>query len=179
MSTIIAQFQRTRSAAASLAMASGETRNAILRHIALLIQEKSADILQENQKDLDQMSVDHPMRDRLKLTPERLVDLAESVISVTQLPDPAGHVLSQKTLPNGLKLTKITVPLGVVGVIFESRPNVTIDVAALWIRSGECGGFTGWFRCLSDEYHFSRYCSSSLNAARDFNGSGLLNADRP
>lgn len=143
MSTIIAQFQRTRSAAASLAMASGETRNAILRYIALLIQEKSADILQENQKDLDQMSVDHPMRDRLKLTPERLVDLAGSVISVTQLPDPAGHVLSQKTLPNGLELTKLTVPLGVVGVIFESRPNVTIDVAALCIRSGNAAVLRG------------------------------------
>jgi glutamate-5-semialdehyde dehydrogenase len=149
MSTIIAQFQRTRSAAASLAMASGETRNAILRHISLLIQEKSVDILQENQKDLDQMSVDHPMRDRLKLTPERLVDLAESVISVTQLPDPAGHVLSQKTLPNGLELTKITVPLGVVGVIFESRPNVTIDVAALCIRSGNAAVLRGG----SDAFH--------------------------
>jgi glutamate-5-semialdehyde dehydrogenase len=76
--------------------------------MALLIQEKSVEILQENQKDLDQMSVDHPMLDRLKLTPERLVDLVESVISVTQLPDPAGHILSQKTLPNGLELTKIT-----------------------------------------------------------------------
>jgi glutamate-5-semialdehyde dehydrogenase len=62
---------------------------------------------------------------------------------VTQLPDPAGHVLSQKTLPNGLELTKITVPLGVVGVIFESRPNVTIDVAALCIRSGNAAVLRG------------------------------------
>lgn len=149
MSTIIAQFQRTRSAAASLAMASGETRNAILRHMARLIQEKTDLILYENQKDLDQISMDHPMRDRLQLTPDRLEDLAESVISVTQLPDPAGEVLSHKTLPNGLDLTKITVPLGVVGVIFESRPNVTIDVAALCIRSGNAAVLRGG----SDAFH--------------------------
>ncbi|MFD3407327.1 glutamate-5-semialdehyde dehydrogenase [Aquirufa sp. HETE-83D] len=143
MSTVLEQFQLTRSASSSLAMASGETRNAVLSDIATLIHEKSADILRENQKDLDQLAIDHPMRDRLKLTQERLSDLAESVISVMQLPDPAGQVLSKKTLPNGLELSKITVPLGVVGVIFESRPNVTIDVAALCIRSGNAAVLRG------------------------------------
>ena len=143
MSTMLAQFQRTRAAAASLAMASSELRNAILESLAALIREKSGEILQENQKDLDKMPSDHPMFDRLKLTQERLDDLAESVISVTQLPDPTGQVLSSKTLPNGLKLEKVTVPLGVVGVIFESRPNVTIDVAALCIRSGNAAVLRG------------------------------------
>lgn len=143
MSTMLAQFQRTRAAAASLAMASSELRNAILESLAALIREKSGEILQENQKDLDKMPSDHPMFDRLKLTPARLDDLAESVISVTQLPNPTGQVLSSKTLPNGLKLEKVTVPLGVVGVIFESRPNVTIDVAALCIRSGNAAVLRG------------------------------------
>jgi len=143
MSTILAQFQRTRLAAASLAMASGESRNAVLRSMARLISEKSKYILEENQKDLDLMDIHHPMRDRLKFTQDRLASLAASVFSVTLLPDPTGQILSQKTLPNGLALSKRTVPLGVVGVIFESRPNVTIDVAALCIRSGNAAVLRG------------------------------------
>jgi len=136
MSPILGQFQRTRKAASSLAMASGDKRNQVLASLADLIVANSHIILEENQRDISQMASDHPMRDRLLLTEERLSVLAESVISVTQLPDPSGQVLSHKTLANGLELSKITVPLGVVGVIFESRPNVTIDVAALCIRSG-------------------------------------------
>lgn len=143
MSTILDQFQRTRSAASYLAMASGESRNLILLSLATLIRENSAAIFLENQKDLDLMPFDHPMRDRLQLTEERLENLADSVISVTQLPNPTGQTLVKKTLPNGLELTKVTVPLGVVGVIFESRPNVTIDVAALCIRSGNAAVLRG------------------------------------
>jgi glutamate-5-semialdehyde dehydrogenase len=111
MSTILAQFQRTRFAASSLAMASGESRNGVLASIAELIRVNSSEILRENQQDLDQMAIDHPMRDRLLLTQDRLDALASSVLSVMQLPDPTGQVLSKKTLPNGLDLSKITVPL--------------------------------------------------------------------
>ena len=149
MSTILAQFQRTRFAASSLAMASGESRNRVLACIAELIRVNSSEILRENQQDLDQMAIDHPMRDRLLLTQDRLDALALSVLSVMQLPDPTGQVLSKKTLPNGLDLSKITVPLGVVGVIFESRPNVTIDVVALCIRSGNAVVLRGG----SDAFH--------------------------
>jgi glutamate-5-semialdehyde dehydrogenase len=149
MSSILAQFQRTRFTASSLAMASGELRNGVLASLADLIRENKAKILQENQQDVDAMAFDHPMRDRLLLTQERLDALASSVLSVMQLPDPAGQVLSKKTLPNGLELSKITVPLGVVGVIFESRPNVTIDVAALCIRSGNAVVLRGG----SDAFH--------------------------
>lgn len=136
MVTVLEQFMLTRAAASSLAMATGESKNAVLHHLALLITQNSAEILRENQKDLDRMDPNHPMRDRLKLTQERLTDLAQSVVAVTHLPDPTGQVLSHRTLSNGLTLSKKTVPLGVVGVIFESRPNVTIDVASLCIRSG-------------------------------------------
>lgn len=149
MSSILAQFLRTRFAASSLAMASGELRNGVLASLADLIRENKAKILQKNQQDVDAMAFDHPMRDRLLLTQERLDALASSVLSVMQLPDPAGQVLSKKTLPNGLELSKITVPLGVVGVIFESRPNVTIDVAALCIRSGNAVVLRGG----SDAFH--------------------------
>lgn len=149
MSTILAQFQRTRFAASSLAMASGESRNRVLASIAELIRLNSSEILKENQQDLDRMAIDHPMRDRLLLTQDRLDALALSVLSVMQLPDPTGQVLSKKMLPNGLDLSKITVPLGVVGVIFESRPNVTIDVASLCIRSGNAVVLRGG----SDAFH--------------------------
>jgi glutamate-5-semialdehyde dehydrogenase len=166
MSTIIAQFQRTRFAASSLAMASGESRNGVLASIAELIQVNSSEILRENQQDLDQMAIDHPMRDRLLLTQDRLDALASSVLSVMQLPDPTGQVLSKKTLPNGLNLSKITVPLGVVGVIFESRPNVTIDVAALCIRSGNAVVLRGG----SDAFHTNTILVKLIHQALAQNG---------
>ena len=166
MSTILAQFQRTRFAASSLAMASGESRNGVLASLAELIRVNSSEILRENQQDLDQMAIDHPMRDRLLLTQDRLDALASSVLSVMQLPDPTGQVLSKKTLPNGLDLSKITVPLGVVGVIFESRPNVTIDVAALCIRSGNAVVLRGG----SDAFHTNTILVKLIHQALAQNG---------
>lgn len=166
MSTILAQFQRTRFAASSLAMASGESRNGVLASLAELIRVNSSEILRENQQDVDQMAIDHPMRDRLLLTQDRLDALASSVLSVMQLPDPTGQVLSKKTLPNGLDLSKITVPLGVVGVIFESRPNVTIDVAALCIRSGNAVVLRGG----SDAFHTNTILVKLIHQALAQNG---------
>ena len=166
MSPILTQFQRTRFAASSLAMASEESRNRVLASIAELIRLNSSGILRENQQDLDQMAFDHPMRDRLLLTQERLDALADSVVSVMQLPDPAGQVLSKKTLPNGLELSKITVPLGVVGVIFESRPNVTIDVAALCIRSGNAVVLRGG----SDAFHTNTILVQMIHRALEKHG---------
>jgi glutamate-5-semialdehyde dehydrogenase len=106
------------------------------------------------------------MRDRLKLTQERLHDLTESVLSVTHLPDPTGQVLSHRTLSNGLMLSKKTVPLGVVGVIFESRPNVTIDVAALCIRSGNAVVLRGG----SDAYYTNTILVKLIHLALEKHG---------
>lgn len=166
MSSTLAQFQRTRFAASSLAMASGESRNRVLASIAELIRLNSSEILKENQQDVDQMAIDHPMRDRLLLTQDRLDALALSVLSVMQLPDPTGQVLSKKTLPNGLDLSKITVPLGVVGVIFESRPNVTIDVASLCIRSGNAVVLRGG----SDAFHTNTILVKLIHLALEKHG---------
>lgn len=93
-------------------------------------------ILEENKKDLDRMDPSDAKYDRLLLTKERIVALSNSVLDIANLPDPTGVVLSSKTLDNGLEIVKKTVALGVVGVIYEARPNVTIDVAALCIQSG-------------------------------------------
>ena len=166
MSSILVQFQRTRFAASSLAMSSGDLRNKVLASLAELIRENSTEILRENQQDVDQMASDHPMRDRLLLTHERLVALADSVFSVMQLPDPSGQVLFKKTLSNGLELSKITVPLGVVGVIFESRPNVTIDVAALCIRSGNAVVLRGG----SDAFHTNTILVKLIHLALEKHG---------
>jgi glutamate-5-semialdehyde dehydrogenase len=166
MSPILTQFQRTRFAASSLAMANGDSRNEVLASLAELIRVNMAKILKENQQDVARIATDHPMRDRLLLTQERLGALADSVISVMQLPDPAGQVLSKKTLPNGLELSKITVPLGVVGVIFESRPNVTIDVAALCIRSGNAVVLRGG----SDAFHTNTILVHLIHLALEKHG---------
>lgn len=139
----------TRKASTQLAFADARTKIAVLHRLAELLIEQTPIIIGENAKDLAQMDPQDPMRDRLLLTSARIEALAASLHDVAALPDPSGQVLLDKVLSNGLKLQKISVPLGVVGVIYESRPNVTIDVAALCIRSGNAavlrGGTDAWF----------------------------------
>jgi glutamate-5-semialdehyde dehydrogenase len=145
---IIEQLALTRGASTSLALASSEKKNEVLFHLAQLLLENSALIIAENLKDLASISADDPMRDRLLLNSDRIINLSKSLHEVAKLTDPTGQILTDKLIANGLKLTKISVPLGVVGVIFESRPNVTVDVAALCIRSGNAavlrGGSDAW-----------------------------------
>ena len=145
---IIEQLALTRGASTSLALATSEKKNEVLFSLAQLLLENSALIIAENEKDLASISADDPMRDRLLLNSDRIINLSQSLHEVAKLTDPTGQTLSDKIIANGLKLTKISVPLGVVGVIFESRPNVTVDVAALCIRSGNAailrGGSDAW-----------------------------------
>lgn len=115
---------------------SADQKSAFLRQIASAVLENETQILAENQRDLDRMDRNDPKYDRLLLSPERLQGLADGIIAVSELPDPTGKILSSRVLPNGLRVEKKTVALGVVGVIYESRPNVTLDVAALSIQSG-------------------------------------------
>ncbi len=93
-------------------------------------------ILQENRKDLERMDPANPKYDRLKLTPERLADIAADTRKVASLPSPLGRVLKQNVLPNGLRLRRVSVPFGVIGIIYEARPNVSFDVSALCLKSG-------------------------------------------
>lgn len=111
-------------------------KSEILSQLAEAILLASDRILIENKRDLDRMDIHDPKYDRLLLSGERLKDLAAGIVAVSKLPDPTGQLLSSRTLPNGLRVEKKTVALGVVGVIYESRPNVTLDVAALCIQSG-------------------------------------------
>lgn len=110
-------------------------KNILIRLSELLVQHQST-IIEENKKDLDKMSDDNPKKDRLLLNENRIKDLANSLHDILKLEDPANKILIDKVAENGLHIQKITVPIGVVGVIYEARPNVTIDVAALCLYAG-------------------------------------------
>lgn len=136
MTPITPLLQDAQQAAATVRRLSAEQKTALLNQLADTLTAHMAEIIAENQKDLDRMPESDPKYDRLKLTEARIADLAKSLRDVAVLPDPTGEVILERTIEQGLKLKKIAVPLGVVGVIYESRPNVTVDVASLCLRSG-------------------------------------------
>jgi glutamate-5-semialdehyde dehydrogenase len=130
------RLSRAREAAAHLAQLSTAQKNAILLAMADAITANAASILQANQADLDSSGLAGAMRDRLLLNPERIAAMVAGVREVASLPDPVGETLAEWTRPNGLRIRKVRVPLGVVGVIYESRPNVTVDTASLAFKTG-------------------------------------------
>ncbi|GAB2536626.1 glutamate-5-semialdehyde dehydrogenase [Rufibacter soli] len=129
-------FAGTKNASRSLGQLSPEKVNRVLRSVACEILSQAAFLLAENQKDLARMEQTHPNYDRLQLTPERLKSISQDLENVASLPSPLGEVLLNKEQPNGLHISKVRVPLGVVGVIYEARPNVTFDVFALCFKTG-------------------------------------------
>jgi glutamate-5-semialdehyde dehydrogenase len=129
-------FKSVRDGSRKLPLLAEEKINAILIDLADRAIENIPLIIRENVKDLARMAESDPKYDRLKLTEERIRDIAKDLHSVSALPSPLGITLEKKTLENGLNLEKITVPLGVVGIIYESRPNVTFDVFSLCLKSG-------------------------------------------
>jgi glutamate-5-semialdehyde dehydrogenase len=130
------QFLKTKQASKSLALLSDQQRNEILLAVADAIVSQQERILQANAQDLARMATDNPLYDRLQLTPQRLEGIAADMRNVATLPSPLGHITKQKTLPNGLRLCRISVPFGVIGMIYEARPNVTFDVFSLCFKSG-------------------------------------------
>jgi len=127
---------RARAASTRLALLSTEEKNTLLLAIADAIESHEKSILAANRKDLGTSRLDGAMRDRLLLTPERVQDMARGVREVAALPDPIGETLAEWTRPNGLRIRKVRAPLGVVGIIYESRPNVTVDTAVLALKTG-------------------------------------------
>ncbi len=134
--TILPLLARTHAASAEVRRLTDAQKKGILNRLAIVLVENTEQILLENQKDLIRMDVKDPKYDRLKLTESRIKDLAESMQEVAELTDPSGQILLERELSNELKIRKIAVPMGVIGVIFEARPNVTVDVTALCLRSG-------------------------------------------
>ena len=129
-------FERVKRASKSLALLSDEQRNDILNAVADAILRQKERILEANAKDLAKMSKENPLYDRLQLTESRLEGIAGDMRNVATLPTPLGHITKQKTLPNGLRLCRVSVPFGVIGMIYEARPNVTFDVFSLCFKSG-------------------------------------------
>ena len=129
-------FERVKRASKSLALLSDEQRNEILNAVADAILNNKERILEANAKDLAKMSKENPLYDRLQLTESRLEGIASDMRNVATLPSPLGHITKQKTLPNGLRLCRVSVPFGVIGMIYEARPNVTFDVFSLCFKSG-------------------------------------------
>ena len=127
---------RARSASARLAQLSTQEKNVLLLALADALEAGAESILQANREDLNTSGLEGAMRDRLLLTPARISDMARGVRQVEALPDPIGEILLEWTRPNGLRIRKVRVPLGVVGIIYESRPNVTVDTAVLALKAG-------------------------------------------
>jgi glutamate-5-semialdehyde dehydrogenase len=127
---------RAREASARLAQLSTAQKNAILLVVANAIEAAAGSILQANRLDLESSGLSGAMRDRLLLNPERITEMARGVREVANLPDPVYETLGEWTRPNGLRIRKVRVPLGVVGIIYESRPNVTVDTVALTLKTG-------------------------------------------
>ena len=129
-------FERVKKASKSLALLTDTQRNDILNAVADAIVAQQARILQANAQDLAKMEQSNPLYDRLQLTESRLEGIASDMRNVATLPTPLGHITKQKTLPNGLRLCRVSVPFGVIGMIYEARPNVTFDVFSLCFKSG-------------------------------------------
>ncbi len=127
---------RARTASVKLAQFSTQQKNALLLAIANAIEVLQGDILDANRADIEHSGLEGAMRDRLLLTPSRIQEIARGVRDVAALPDPIGETLAQWTKSNGLQIRKVRVPLGVVGIIYESRPNVTVDTAVLALKTG-------------------------------------------
>ena len=129
-------FIRTKAASLSLTGLEATRRNSVLLRLADAICKESASLLEANAKDLAAMDKSNPLYDRLMLTEDRLKGIAADMRQVASLPSPLGRTLVSRTLPNGLRLRRISVPFGVIGVIYEARPNVTFDVFSLCFKSG-------------------------------------------
>ena len=129
-------FAAVQAASRKLALLTDDQINSVLLAVADAAVEHTAFILSENQKDLERMDPADPKFDRLKLTEQRIKDIAADIRNVASLPSPLGRILAETVRPNGMKLTKVSVPFGVIGIIYEARPNVSFDVFSLCFKSG-------------------------------------------
>lgn len=136
-------FEQAQKAASAFTRLSSEKINEVLNDLSRAAVEQQEFLLTENQKDLERMDPEDPRYDRLKLTSKRIEDIASDIANVAELPSPLHKVLMEKNLPNGLQVSKISVPLGVVGIVYEARPNVTFDVFTLCFKTGNVAVLKG------------------------------------
>ena len=138
--------KRARLAARTLANSSNADRNQILMNISLQLRSNLNLILQANQVDMEaakKSGMNNSLQDRLLLTEARILSIANAAENITKLPDPLNRVLAERTLDNGLHLLQKSVPFGVVGMVYEARPNVTVDAAVILLKSGNAALLRG------------------------------------
>jgi glutamate-5-semialdehyde dehydrogenase len=166
--TMSAMGEAARAGARALRLASAEQRTAALQAMAKAIREDAAKILAANAKDIEQAKANGlsgPMLDRLLLDDARLEGMAQGVETVAALPDPLGVATSRWTRPNGLDIARVRTPIGVIAMIYESRPNVTADAAALCVRSGNAVILRGGSECLASSLAIHAAVVKGLKAA--------------
>src|SRR5881396_3184234 len=163
--------RRARDAAAALSLVSGEARASGLREAAAAVRSQANEILAANAEDVAEAKgagIGAALVDRLALDPKRLESVARGLEDIAELPDPIGRVLAEWTRPNGLHISRVSVPLGVIGIIYESRPNVTADAGGIALKSGNAAILRGG----SESFHSSRALVAALRQ-------GLNAADLP
>jgi glutamate-5-semialdehyde dehydrogenase len=167
-SLVTSLAQRARAASLVLATAPTEQKNAALAKLADLIDSSHASLLAANAKDLDSheaATLASAARERLTVSPVKLKQFAESVREVIALPDPVGTELESWTRPNSLRIRKVRVPIGVIGIIYEARPNVTVDCAILCLKSGNASILRGGKECFHTNTALAALISQALAAA--------------
>jgi glutamate-5-semialdehyde dehydrogenase len=164
--TLAQQGRAVRDAATGLGQASDEQRRAVLRHVADRLEQTCAELLAINEVELAGYAESGAGRDRLALTEARVTAMASALREIADAPDPLFETLDQSTRPNGLRIERLRVPLGVIGVVYENRPNVTSDVAGLCVRSGNAAYLRGSSSALST----NRYIVSLWHEALEKEG---------
>lgn len=163
-----AKAQVAKKASVKLAVLDTETKNKALMAMAQALLDKEDEIIAANETDMvnaKAKGMRESMQDRLKLTHARIEGMADGLRQVATLVDPVGDVLNEKTLPNGLNITKVRVPLGVIGIIYEARPNVTADAAGLCLKSGNAVVLKGGSEAMESNKAISRILSEAATAA--------------
>jgi glutamate-5-semialdehyde dehydrogenase len=160
--------QQARAASRVLARAQTNQKNAALMGIAEAIEQQRDALLEANQQDLEAgraKGLDDALLDRLELNDERIAAMAEGVRQIVALPDPVGAITDMRYMPSGIQVGKMRVPLGVVGIIYESRPNVTIDAAALCLKSGNAAILRGGSEALHSNQALAQCIRDGLKKA--------------
>src|SRR6185437_2898796 len=167
-SEIEQKAREAKAAARRLSTLSTETKNAALNALAAALESHAGEILAANATDLERNRADglsDAVLDRLTLTEARLKAIAADVRNVARLPDPVGEMLEMRTLPNGLMIGKMRVPFGVIGAIYENRPNVTVDIASLCLKAGSATILRGGKEALQSNIVLGRIIDGALASA--------------
>lgn len=167
MKSVLDIAKSARAAALELANVSTQKKNATLERLAKLLRQNAEKFFAANAEDVEKAKASglaKPMLERLSLDEKKLEGIIEGVRQVAQLPDPVGEIIEEKERPNGLKIQKVRVPMGVIGIVYESRPNVTIDCAILCLKSGNAAILRGGSEAFKTNMAFAETLKEAFEA---------------